>query len=134
MVCIKVRAMILLSSLLVCNYAFARDADYAETGVWVKQVLVMKHDDSWPVERCFQLAEGQRLSYQFSAPFKLKYDLHVDTSTTKERQIVVLERPKETRASSGNHTVKTEGRYCLNFVAITHFPQNWNIAFRYRVD
>jgi hypothetical protein len=129
-----IRAMILLSSLLACNSTFSYDANYFETGVWVKQLLVVKQKDNWPVARCFKLDKDQRLRYQFSAPFKLKYDLHADTSTTSERTTLSLERPKEKRTSSGNHKIKTTGVYCLNFVMLTPMPQNWNITLRYRID
>jgi hypothetical protein len=119
---------------MLSNVVFSHDKDESKTGLWVKELLDVKHDNNWPIEPCFKLKEGQRLQYRFSAPFRISYDVHAHPSNTQEHKTLILEKPQQKLKSSGDLKASLPGIYCFNFVALEKLSYNWSINFQYRID
>jgi hypothetical protein len=119
---------------MLSSVVFSHSEGESKTGLWIKELLEVKHDDNWPVERCFTLSEGQRLQYQFSAPHELKYDVHAHPSEVEGHTTLILEKPQVKLKSSGAHKANVAGVYCFNFVVIEKLSYNWNITLRYQIN
>ncbi len=97
----------LLGVALLCQPVFAADTPLGEG----KKTIAMQAHQGYSHEHCLHLKAGQTLSFQFTTPNAVNFDVHHHGATTTYPVRQTVE-----KTLSKSLPIKDGGEYCFNWV------------------